>query len=94
MAHGCVFLANDLDRPDGPACCKKDGLTVRNIFTCKLYGPSAFVVLMQNRTVWCDNYLQMIWIIQLGRSVAKRMVGNDIPPEYDQPGLTSHCVQA
>ena len=47
MAHGCVFLANDLDHPDGPACCKKDGLTVRNIFICKLYGPSAFVVLIK-----------------------------------------------
>ena len=43
----------------------------------RMYGKSAFVVLMQNRTVWWDNFLQMIWIVQMGRSVAKRTVGND-----------------
>ena len=40
------------------------------------YGKSAFVVLMQNRTVWWDNFLQMIWIVQMGRSVAKRTIEN------------------
>ena len=56
MAHGCVFLANDLDHPDGPACCKKDGLTVQNIFICKLYGPRTICLccadVKQNGVVW------------------------------------------
>ena len=42
----------------------------------RTYGKSAFVVLMQNRTVWWDNFLQMIWIVQMGRSVAKRTIEN------------------
>ena len=59
----------------------------------RMYGKSAFVVLMQNRTVWWDNFLQMIWIVQM---LQKGQLGttNFIPTEYDQPGLTSHCVQA